>query len=262
LSGKTGSRSQKEIEKSEAIGKKEESPGSQGSPKLEGKGPEPQDSGRGQTSPDYQRRESQQLVLNRSKRESADSSVPLVSASHLLSLDEQGSPNQLNGEKKNQGELIRVEEGDIIEKEDQANPGVLQKDQGKAGDEKQRDVDIFAHLEDEDDLKKKHVLNIILENPFFSALIGIVTIYSLFSEDIKFLFTEKRADIVFNILNIIALVLFSFEILLGFIGKQNYRWSFFFWLDIISTVSMLLDLTWISNEFSGGYFDSPYQKTN
>uniref|UniRef100_A0A0G4FMQ5 Guanylate cyclase domain-containing protein n=1 Tax=Chromera velia CCMP2878 TaxID=1169474 RepID=A0A0G4FMQ5_9ALVE len=66
----------------------------------------------------------------------------------------------------------------------------------------------------------------------------------------------QSADIYFNIVNIVALFFFSLEIVLSSIGKEDYFGKFFFWLDVISTASLIFDITWvwdpIQSSFSGG----------
>lgn len=70
----------------------------------------------------------------------------------------------------------------------------------------------------------------------------IVTIYSLFCDDIRLLAFSLKDDHTFMILTSIALCLFTIEITLGAIGTQGYANSFFFWLDIVSTVSLITDI--------------------
>ncbi len=45
--------------------------------------------------------------------------------------------------------------------------------------------------------------------------------------------------------------LFSVELLLSSISKLNYFNGFFFWLDFISTLSLLLDIGWFTNAIFG-----------
>lgn len=143
---------------------------------------------------------------------------------------------------------------------DKKEKGPLERQKSKnSEDGHEQEVDIFAQDDDEEELKwKKKLFYKILENWVFSLFVGVITIYSLFSDDFKVLFFEKSADTTFNILNIIAFFTFAFEILAGFFGKPGYKWSFFFWLDIISTVSIVLDITWLAETVlvGGGYFFS------
>jgi hypothetical protein len=53
---------------------------------------------------------------------------------------------------------------------------------------------------------------------------------------------DKRADIVFDVLTIISFVVFSSEILMAVIIRPRYIFSFFFFLDFISTISLIMDI--------------------
>ena len=74
----------------------------------------------------------------------------------------------------------------------------------------------------------------------------IITIYALFGDDIRVLVTNKDGDPIFWILNIIALISFGTEIILSSLSKPNYFNGFFFWLDFISTLSLLLDIGYVT----------------
>jgi len=52
-------------------------------------------------------------------------------------------------------------------------------------------------------------------------------------------------DEVFMALNVISLVLFSLEIILSSISIKGYFFMFYFWLDLIATLSLISDITWI-----------------
>lgn len=83
---------------------------------------------------------------------------------------------------------------------------------------------------------------------------AVVTIYSLFADDIQYLAFTKSAgknyiiiieniDYVFNALNITAFSLFVIELILSSIAKEEYFLSFYFWLDLVSTLSMITDIS-------------------
>lgn len=86
-----------------------------------------------------------------------------------------------------------------------------------------------------------------LENNYFQTIITLLTIYALFGGDVKILATDNSADLGFDVISIICLIMFSIEIILAVIAKDDYLWSFFFWLDVVSTVSLILDITMISS---------------
>jgi len=43
-------------------------------------------------------------------------------------------------------------------------------------------------------------------------------------------------------LNIITIVIFALEVMLSVLGQTNYLFSFYFWVDSICTLSMIIDL--------------------
>lgn len=79
----------------------------------------------------------------------------------------------------------------------------------------------------------------------------IVTIYSLFGSDVNSLAFTVTADPTFWILSSISLALFSIEIILACISKEDYFFGFYFWLDLISTISLITDIGWIMNSMLG-----------
>ena len=52
----------------------------------------------------------------------------------------------------------------------------------------------------------------------------------------------KEADPYFYIFLIISFVLFSVEIFINTMVKDDFKYSFFFWLDIIATLSLIPDI--------------------
>ena len=45
--------------------------------------------------------------------------------------------------------------------------------------------------------------------------------------------------------------MFTIEIILASISKEDYFGGFYFWLDLISTVSLITDIGWIMNAMLG-----------
>lgn len=81
---------------------------------------------------------------------------------------------------------------------------------------------------------------------------NLITIYSLFFDDIRQLGTEKQTDGVFYALTLVCMACFTVEIILASICKEDYFLSFFFWLDVISTITMLPDCGWVWTKVTGG----------
>ena len=43
-------------------------------------------------------------------------------------------------------------------------------------------------------------------------------------------------------------MLFTTEILINSVVAEDFKYSFFFWLDIIATLSLIADISWILDE--------------
>lgn len=74
-----------------------------------------------------------------------------------------------------------------------------------------------------------------------------VTIYTLFADDLRILLIPVLYDDFFFFLTTVALLLFTGEIIVSCYVKPGYFPHFFFWLDVLSTASMLFDIGWITD---------------
>jgi class 3 adenylate cyclase len=82
----------------------------------------------------------------------------------------------------------------------------------------------------------------------------IITIFALFGDDFRLAVTPKSADDGFSAAIIVCIILFSIEIIFSCIVRPPYRFSFFFWLDVLSTASLIFDINsvWNSIQDAGG----------
>lgn len=101
------------------------------------------------------------------------------------------------------------------------------------------------------------MLNIV-EGLHYSIFITVVTLITLFADDFRIIFFTAKEDLAFTIVNLICMAIFFAEIIVLsivkvclFIRQENYFLGFYFWLDIISTLTMVLDLIWIDQLMSG-----------
>lgn len=74
-----------------------------------------------------------------------------------------------------------------------------------------------------------------------------ITLYALFGEDLRYSCLPKQVDQIWWGLTSSCVVFFSVEIVLAFYAKKEYRFSFFFFLDVLSTASLLFDIGWLIN---------------
>lgn len=76
-------------------------------------------------------------------------------------------------------------------------------------------------------------------------MMTFVTFYALFADDFRMLALPKEADTGMDVLTCLAMFLFTLELVLGILAVENYFCSFYFWVDLISLLSMIPDITFI-----------------
>ncbi|CAG9315867.1 unnamed protein product [Blepharisma stoltei] len=91
----------------------------------------------------------------------------------------------------------------------------------------------------------------VLDNWITQAYLMLLTLFALFGDDIRLLATEQSSDGYFFWTAFVCLVSFAVEIILSSISKEKYFNSFFFWLDILATISLILDIGWVWSFITG-----------
>ena len=84
-----------------------------------------------------------------------------------------------------------------------------------------------------------------------------VTIFALFGDDIRLWFTTKKADVWIDGALIFSLFAFTIEILVNSCVIDDFKYSFFFWLDIIATASICVDVRILSDTITALFGVSP-----
>lgn len=98
-----------------------------------------------------------------------------------------------------------------------------------------------------------HKCKDILHSPYYTILINSVTIYVLIADYFRIMLFNKDADKIFDVFTIICLCFLILDFLLMFISQKKYVFSFYFFLDIVMTVTVFFDVTTISEAmFSKG----------
>ena len=97
---------------------------------------------------------------------------------------------------------------------------------------------------------QKKVSKFLNSTPILSFT-TILTIWALFSNDILYSFLPKKFDEPFNIIQCIILFIFTLEFILNCLSKENYLFTFFYYLDFISTISLIQDIDYVMNPFMG-----------
>lgn len=65
-------------------------------------------------------------------------------------------------------------------------------------------------------------------------------------EDIRIIFIDISADTIIDSVNILFITIFMFEIFLS-LSVPGYLYSFFFYLDVLSTLSITMDISMLTN---------------
>lgn len=78
-----------------------------------------------------------------------------------------------------------------------------------------------------------------------TLIMTTVTLFALIGDDIRLWSFTKSSDPAFLVLMILSMVLFTTEIIMTTVVIDGFKYSFFFWLDIIATGSLIPDIDWI-----------------
>lgn len=87
----------------------------------------------------------------------------------------------------------------------------------------------------------------VLDNNIIVVTMSVITVYSLFYSDINMIVSTAYTDANVWTTTAVCCGMFFLEIILASICKEDYFLTFFFWLDLISTISMLTDIGWVWN---------------
>ena len=83
------------------------------------------------------------------------------------------------------------------------------------------------------------------EGKMVTIVMMIVTIFALIGDDFRVWFFTNKADPYFYIGLIFSLFAFTTEILVNSCVIDEFKYSFFFWLDIVATCSIIIDIEWV-----------------
>ena len=95
---------------------------------------------------------------------------------------------------------------------------------------------------DDDELPMRPMVREYIDGNFVIILMAFTTLYVLVADDFRLWFTLKPSDFYFFIANCISLGLFLAELLVKSCVEDEFKYSFFFWLDFVATVSLVFDL--------------------
>eukprot|EP00924_Labyrinthula_sp_SR-Ha-C_P005425 snap_masked-scaffold_1-processed-gene-31.9-mRNA-1 protein AED:0.04 eAED:0.06 QI:0/-1/0/1/-1/1/1/0/853 len=89
-----------------------------------------------------------------------------------------------------------------------------------------------------------------MQSKRWQFFIAGITIYALFGDDLKILLFHQENDGIFDVMTLICFLIFFFELtIMSIINENKYLLGFFFWLDLLATLSMIPDIPWIWEPF-------------
>mmetsp|Transcript_13677 Transcript_13677/g.43187 ORF Transcript_13677/g.43187 Transcript_13677/m.43187 type:complete len:900 (+) Transcript_13677:213-2912(+) len=90
----------------------------------------------------------------------------------------------------------------------------------------------------------------VVENHQFSTFMTCVTVYALFGNDFRLSLTDTSADVGFEVCAWLCIVCFSLEMALNCFGCDTYFGGFYFWIDLVSTISILSEIRFVVDSLS------------
>lgn len=109
---------------------------------------------------------------------------------------------------------------------------------------------LFVLFADAADAFRAHAAS-LLSSTRYGAFIGVLTLYALYGDDIRLAATTKAADDYFFGMAACVLSIFCLDFALRCFAQDQYRFSWNFWLDLISTLATVPDVGWIWERLLG-----------
>lgn len=106
---------------------------------------------------------------------------------------------------------------------------------------------VFRAIDTEKEPQSKYFLSIFLQSTFFQVVLLLFTFYSLAFDDYQSLTCTKATDTMFDGVSLFGMAIFFLEIMLSSLYINLYFNSYYFYLDSISMLSMLIDLNMVKD---------------
>lgn len=90
----------------------------------------------------------------------------------------------------------------------------------------------------------------------------VVTIYTLFFDDIRVVLFKKKWDNIFYSLSFVSMIVFAVEFIISCFALDGYFMTFFFLLDLLSIITMIPDVGWLWELIVGEGQSSSSQATD
>ena len=98
-----------------------------------------------------------------------------------------------------------------------------------------------------------------IQHSYVTIFISLITLIVLYVDDIRIIFLDMSFDFYVDIFLVFCMLVFITEIIVQSYSLKDYLWSFFFWLDMLSILSMPLELYFVIQFISGNSEDALLQ---
>jgi hypothetical protein len=101
----------------------------------------------------------------------------------------------------------------------------------------------------------KMFLRMISDSLPYILFINVFTFFGIFGNSIKYALISPNYDLVFEIFKIISVFFLLLDIMISVISKEFYLFSFYFWIETISSLSFLMEFDSISEHIQNSSFN-------
>mmetsp|Transcript_10710 Transcript_10710/g.23229 ORF Transcript_10710/g.23229 Transcript_10710/m.23229 type:complete len:1012 (-) Transcript_10710:165-3200(-) len=108
----------------------------------------------------------------------------------------------------------------------------------------QEDDQLGPPPEREEPSSTRDVIADFMSSKPMEILFMFVTLFCLYADDMRTCLFLKESDPLFYVLTTMSLIVFSVELTIQSIVQEGYKWSFFFWMDLIAALSLIPDIAW------------------
>ena len=112
----------------------------------------------------------------------------------------------------------------------------------KPTDEKKR-----KKLDPDDEVHARNQIRDFVNGTVITIVMALVTLFALVADDLRTWITTRKDDLYFDIGMILSFFLFGLELLVKSCVEDDFKYSFFFWLDFIATLSLIPDIPWLTD---------------
>ena len=99
--------------------------------------------------------------------------------------------------------------------------------------------------------KWKKILKRTIDSLPVAIFLSLITVFTLISTDLQCAYLRTQYDSLFDILHALLLIIYVIEFALTSIAKDDFVFSFYFWMDLLAIVSIFQDIDCMINTMLG-----------